>query len=85
MATAYDTWKTAAPCQSSFWDSADRAYIAIKDFHYSGDVLDAVSIFLCSDRDEEAAEKLLVTLEAIGEKAKEDYIANRGFRPEDDA
>jgi hypothetical protein len=82
MATAYDTWKTDAPCTPEFWTSADRAYIALKDFYYDGEVLDAVSIFLCSDRGPEALAELGKVIEAIGGKAKEDYIANRSFAPE---
>lgn len=74
MATAYDTWKTAPPCTSSPWDDADLAYTAIKRTHNDGEVLDAVALFLCSDRSAEHVADLTKRLEAIGESAMDDYL-----------
>ena len=74
MATAYDTWKTTPPCTSSPWDDADLALVAIKRTHNEAEVLDAVALFLCSDRSAEHVADLTKRLEAIGESAMDDYL-----------
>lgn len=70
------------PYSPDFWDDADRAHFALTTYHQDGEVLDAVSIFLCSSRDPVDIFALIARLEAIGEQAKEDYIAERMGAPE---
>lgn len=71
-----------APYSPDFWDDADRAYFALTTYHQDGEVLDAASIFLCSSRDPADVSAFIARIEAIGEQAKSDYIAERTGAPE---
>ncbi len=62
---------------AGFFGDADRVYMAAKRFHQYGEVLDAVAIWLCSDRSSEETGELIKRLEAIGEGLREDYDAER--------
>ncbi len=63
---------------AGFFGDADRVYMAAKRFHQDGEVLDAVAIWLCSDRSPEDTEKMTKRLEAIGESLQKEYDEERG-------
>lgn len=70
------------PYTPDFWDDCDRAYVALTDYHYDGEVVSAVSEYLCSSRDAADLAALAKKIEALGDLAKEDYIAERSGAPE---
>jgi hypothetical protein len=81
MATAYDTWKTDVPIESSPWDSCELAYMAVSRTHTDGEMVDAICSWLCSGREASDTKKLTERLAALGESAMDDYLNYFRYEP----